>query len=52
MKKSRGQTPTKSLRRRDFLIKTAGGALATTALGAIPLRGWAAELVNIGGLTR
>lgn len=50
MKKSRGQTPTKSLRRRDFLIKTAGGALATTAFGAIPLRGWAAEPVNIGGL--
>jgi branched-chain amino acid transport system substrate-binding protein len=50
MKKSRGQTPTKSLRRRDFLIKTAGGAIATTAFGAIPLRGWAAEPVNIGGL--
>jgi branched-chain amino acid transport system substrate-binding protein len=50
MKKSRGQTPTKSLRRRDFLIKTAAGALATTAFGAIPLRGWAAESVNIGGL--
>jgi branched-chain amino acid transport system substrate-binding protein len=42
--------PTKSLRRRDFLIKTAGGALAASAFGAIPLRGWAAESVNIGGL--
>src|SRR5450631_3178295 len=42
MKKSRGQTPVKSLRRRDFLIKAAGGA--------IPLRGWAADPVNIGAL--
>ena len=50
MKKSRGQTPTNSLRRRDFLIKTAGGALATAAFGAVPLRGWAAEPVNIGAL--
>lgn len=50
MKKSRGRTPTKSLRRRDFLIKTAGGALATAAFGAVPLRGWAAEPVNIGAL--
>jgi branched-chain amino acid transport system substrate-binding protein len=50
MKKNRGRMPTKSLRRRDFLIKTAGGALAASAFGAIPLRGWAAESVNIGGL--
>src|SRR5471032_608528 len=50
MKKSRGQTPVKSLRRRDFLIKAAGGAIATTAFGAIPLKGWAAEPVNIGAL--
>jgi branched-chain amino acid transport system substrate-binding protein len=50
MKKSRNQMLVKPLRRRDFLIKTAGGALATTAFGAIPLRGWAAEPVNIGGL--
>jgi len=50
MKKSRAQSPTKSLRRRDFLIKTAGGALVTAAFGAIPLRGWAAEPVNIGAL--
>src|ERR1700687_762169 len=50
MKKSRGQTPVKSLRRRDFLIKAAGGAIAATAFGAIPLRGWAADPVNIGAL--
>ena len=35
--------------RRDFL-KIAGGAVATGAFGAIPLRGWAADPVNIGGL--
>src|SRR5271167_1254480 len=50
MKKSGAQSPTKSLRRRDFLIKTAGGALVTAAFGAIPLRGWAADPVNIGAL--
>src|SRR5450759_2512069 len=50
MKKSRGQTPVKSLRRRDFLIKAAGGAIVTTAFGAFPLRGWAADPVNIGAL--
>src|SRR6202795_4379426 len=50
MKKSRGRIPSISLRRRDFLIKTAGGALAIAAFGAIPLRGWAAEPVNIGAL--
>jgi len=50
MKKIRAQSPTKSLRRRDFLIKTAGGALVTAAFGATPLRGWAAEPVNIGAL--
>jgi branched-chain amino acid transport system substrate-binding protein len=49
MKKSRGLTPSRSLRRRDF-IKAAGGAVAATAFGAVPLRGWAAEPVNIGGL--
>ncbi|GAC1331364.1 MAG: ABC transporter substrate-binding protein [Beijerinckiaceae bacterium] len=38
-----------ALRRRD-VIKTAGGALAATAFGAIPLRGYAAEPVNIGAL--
>src|SRR6202162_5924106 len=48
MQKSRGQTPVKSLRRRDFLIKAARGAIATTAFGAMPLRSWAADPVNIG----
>src|SRR5579864_976491 len=37
-------------RRRDFLIKTAGGALATSVLGAFPTLSRAAEPVNIGGL--
>jgi branched-chain amino acid transport system substrate-binding protein len=50
MKKSQSRKQTKSLRRRDFLIKTAGGVLATAAFGAVPLRGWAAEPVNIGAL--
>jgi branched-chain amino acid transport system substrate-binding protein len=36
--------------RRDFLLRTAGGALAAGAFGAYPLRGYAAEPVNIGGL--
>jgi branched-chain amino acid transport system substrate-binding protein len=40
----------KRQRRRDFLIKTAGGAIAASALGAIPLRLKAAEPVNIGAL--
>ena len=31
MKMSRGQTPIKTLRRRDFVIKAAGGALAASA---------------------
>src|ERR1700730_16366593 len=35
--------------RRDFL-KTAGGAIATTALAAFPIRSFAAEPVNIGAL--
>ena len=37
-------------RRRQFLIKTAGGALATSALAAFPRISWGAEPVNIGGL--
>jgi branched-chain amino acid transport system substrate-binding protein len=36
--------------RRDFLIRAAGGALAAGAVAAWPLRGWAADAVNIGGL--
>src|SRR5258708_36995565 len=35
--------------RREFLLKT-GGILAAGALGAVPLRGWAADPVNIGAL--
>src|ERR1700693_2578791 len=35
--------------RRKFLIKT-GGILAATAFGAVPLRGWAADAINIGAL--
>src|SRR5476651_1203544 len=50
MKKARARNPSKSLRRRDFLKKAAGGVVATAAFGAIPLRGWAADPVNIGAL--
>src|ERR1700686_165238 len=50
MKKGRGQTPLKSPRRRDFLIKAAGGAIATTAFAALPIISRAAEPVNIGAL--
>src|SRR5277367_6988792 len=35
--------------RRQFLLKT-GGILAAGAFGAVPLRGWAADAVNIGAL--
>src|SRR6202048_4997228 len=35
--------------RRKFLIKT-GGVLAASAFGAVPLRGWAADPINIGAL--
>ena len=35
--------------RRKFLLN-AGGAAAATAFGAVPLRGWAADPVNIGAL--
>jgi branched-chain amino acid transport system substrate-binding protein len=48
-KDGRHRTPPKSRCRRDFLIRAAGGALAG-AFGAYPLRGWAADPVNIGGL--
>jgi branched-chain amino acid transport system substrate-binding protein len=46
----RGQASPVRQRRRDFLIKTAGGAIAASALAAIPLRSKAAETVNIGAL--
>jgi branched-chain amino acid transport system substrate-binding protein len=35
--------------RREVLIKT-GGLLAAGAFGAVPLRGWAADPINIGAL--
>src|SRR5258707_12443352 len=35
--------------RREFLLKT-GGILAAGVFGAVPLRGWAADPVNIGAL--
>src|ERR1700757_2804660 len=55
MKKDRkaSQTPSRTLSkrqgRREFLIKT-GGILAAGAFGAVPLRGWAADPINIGAL--
>jgi branched-chain amino acid transport system substrate-binding protein len=52
MEKSRGQGLPKRRGRRDFLTKTAGGAIAVSALSAlgIPHRSSAAEAVNIGAL--
>src|SRR5262249_17638724 len=50
MKQSRRRTTLKRQSRRDFLLKAAGGAIAAGAFGAYPLRGWAADPVNIGGL--
>jgi branched-chain amino acid transport system substrate-binding protein len=49
MKRSQRQTTLKRQSRRKFL-KTAGGAMVAGAFGAYPLRGWAADPVNIGGL--
>src|SRR3984957_10888416 len=46
----KAQTPRKTQRRRDFLIKTGGGALAAGALTAFPRISRAAETVNIGAL--
>jgi hypothetical protein len=43
------QASSKRQGRREFLIKT-GGILAAGAFGAVPLRGWAADPVNIGAL--
>ena len=39
----------KSQSRRELLART-GGLLAATAFGAVPLRGWAADAINIGAL--
>ena len=44
------QTSSMRPQRRDFLIKAAGGALATSVLGALPILSRAAEPVNIGAL--
>src|SRR5262245_28312640 len=43
------RTLSKRRSRRTFL-KTTGGALVAGAFGAVPLRGWAADPVNIGAL--
>lgn len=48
MTTSRRQGSPRRGSRRDFLISTAGGTLA--AVGAYPMRGWAADPVNIGAL--
>src|SRR3954449_507062 len=45
----RNQPFSKKQSRRRFLVK-AGGVLAAGAFGAVPLRGWAADPVNIGAL--
>ncbi|MBV9066077.1 MAG: ABC transporter substrate-binding protein, partial [Methylobacteriaceae bacterium] len=45
-----GPTEPNPISRRDILTKGAGAALAATAFGAVPLRGYAAEPVNIGAL--
>ena len=39
----------KKLNRRKFLART-GGVLAAGAFGAVPIRGWAADPINIGAL--
>jgi branched-chain amino acid transport system substrate-binding protein len=44
-----GTPRSKRQSRRQFLVKT-GGVLAAGAFGAVPLRGWAADPVNIGAL--
>jgi branched-chain amino acid transport system substrate-binding protein len=43
------QVSPKRRSRRELLIKT-GGLLAAGAFGAVPLRGWAADPINIGAL--
>jgi len=50
MKQSRRRTTLKRQSRRDFLVSAGRGAIAAGAFGAYPLRGWAADPVNIGGL--
>src|ERR1700726_2851783 len=48
-KRTEPKTLSKRAGRREFLIKT-GAILAAGAFGAVPLRGWAADPINIGGL--
>jgi len=50
MKRSKDLASAAWQRRRDFLRKAAGSAVAAGALGPYVLRGWAADTVNIGGL--
>src|SRR5471032_32906 len=50
MKNGRGRISLKRQRRRDFLINTAGGAIASAAFAAFPIRSRAAETINIGAL--
>ena len=53
MERSKGpKSPALSQRqdRREFLVKTAGGALAASAFTAVPFISRAAEPVNIGAL--
>ncbi len=50
MKNGRGTRSQGGQRRRDFIVKTAGGVLATGAFAAFPIGLRAAETVNIGAL--
>jgi branched-chain amino acid transport system substrate-binding protein len=50
MRQGRDQKSSKRKSRREFLVQSAAGALAAGAFGAYPMRGYAAEPVNIGGL--
>jgi branched-chain amino acid transport system substrate-binding protein len=50
MENSQRRLPPRQQRRRDFLVKTAGGVVAAGALSALPVRLRAAESINIGGL--
>src|SRR6476660_6975365 len=49
MKQTKEDSKLVSKRRGKFL-KNAGAAAAAASFGAVPLRGWAADPVNIGGL--
>jgi len=50
MENTQRRLPPRQQRRRDFLVKTAGGVVAAGALSALPARLRAAESINIGGL--